>query len=271
MKGVIVMLESLIIVFREGLEAFLVVAIMLAYVTNTGRQNLKKPIFAGIAVALIISITTGWHIAELAEDPLWEGSLSLIAGALVASFTIYIMKTAKNIRGDIHKKIEAHAQKESLWAAIGVFVFTVLMIAREGMETALMLGAFTAQEETKAVLAGAAIGLLTVALIGYLWVTQSHKINLKLFLQVTGLFLIFFSIDLFIYGLHELSEMDALPFIGQDMNVNFHIATEFIETPIISSIITLSLILIPCIWLGFSYISGKLSSSQKTKSFSAAE
>lgn len=81
------MLETAIITFREGLEMFLIVAITLAYLAKTNRPHLKKPVYWGIAVALFVSVTTGWHIAELAEDPMTEGVLAITAGVLVATMT----------------------------------------------------------------------------------------------------------------------------------------------------------------------------------------
>lgn len=246
------MIETLLITFREGLEAFLVVAIMLAYLTKTGRTNLVKPVYAGIAAALLISATTGWHVAEMAEDPLWEGTLALAAGILVASFTIYIMRTAKTIRQDIGNSLERSAQKEGMAAQIGVFVFTVLMIAREGMETALMLGAITAQQDAVQMWMGGMAGLLAVAFIAYLWSSQSNKINLRLFLQVTGIFLVLFSIDLFVYGMHELAEMNALPLIGPEANHWLYEATEMPK--LVKNMITYSLLAVPTLWLAVSYI-----------------
>ena len=137
------MLETLLITFREGLEAFLIVAITLAYLTKTGRAHLKTPVYAGIVVALLVSATTGFHIAELADTPLMEGILALVAGVLVASLTFYVMKTAGKIKESINNKIEQQAQKAGIWAVVGIFLFTVVMIAREGMETALLLGAIS--------------------------------------------------------------------------------------------------------------------------------
>lgn len=262
------MLETAVVIFREGLEAFLIVAIMLAFVTNTGRHNLRKPIFSGIIVAFLISATTGYHVADLAQEPIWEGSLAIIAGLLVASFTIYIMRTAKHIRGDIHKRMETAASQDGALAEIGIFVFTILMIAREGMETALMLGAYSGQIEPAQMWMGAALGFGLVAVIAYLWTTQSHKINLKLFLQVTGVFLVLFAFELFFYGLHELSEMNNIPLIGEEANMNFHIWSEFIEEPIISNLITLGLLAIPSLWLLGAYVRDKVKPVQK---FSAAE
>ena len=195
------MLETLLITFREGLEAFLIIAITLAYLTKTDRQNLVKPVYFGAFVALIISATTGWHIAELADTPFMEGILAIIAGVLVASLTYIVMKNAKNIKKTLTHKIETQATKTGWGAVIGIFLFTVVMVAREGMETALMLGAISSKTDSTSMLIGAMSGLTLTALIGYLWVKQSHKINLKLFMQVTGVFLILFSIHLFLYGI----------------------------------------------------------------------
>ena len=195
----------------------------------------------------------------MAENPIWEGTLSLVAGALVASFTVFIMMNAKNIKGNIHTQMEAHAQKTGFFAALGVFVFTVLMIAREGMETALMLGAISAQADAAQMWVGAMAGLLFVAAIGYVWVTQSDKINLKLFLQVTGIFLILFAIDLFIYGVHELSEMYALPLVGYEMNDWLHHNTEiFGHGSLYSQLVTYALLAVPSGWLLLSYLNEKI-------------
>jgi high-affinity iron transporter len=248
------MLETLVIIFREGLEAFLIVAIMLAYLTKTGRFHLIKPVYAGVAAALFISATTGLHVAELAQDPIWEGTLAVIAGVLVASFTIYIMRTAKTIRQEIGTSLEKNAQKEGIWAEFGVFFFTILMVAREGMETALMLGAITAQNDATDMWIGAFGGLALIGIVAYLWSSQSQKINLRLFLQVTGIFLVLFSVHLFFYGLHELSEMEAIPLIGSEANMNFHIWTEPMEEDFGANLITLGLLFIPVGWLGLSFI-----------------
>ena len=132
------MLETLMITFREGLEAFLIVAITLAYLTKTGRADLKKPVYAGIAVALLVSATTGWHIAEIADTPLMEGWLAIVAGVLVASLTYYMMTSAHKIKDHIGNAVDKHASKAGKGAMLGMFIFTVVMIAREGMELSLI-------------------------------------------------------------------------------------------------------------------------------------
>lgn len=258
------MFETLVITFREGLEAFLIVAIMAAYLVKTDRKSLLKPLVAGIFAALIISVTTGWHVADLAQNPLWEGSLAMISGILVASFTAYMMTHAKNIRGDIHERMERHASKTGLTAALGVFLFTTLMISREGMETALMLGAMSAKAHPAQMWLGAFLGLTSVAVIGYMWVRRSDKINLKLFMQVTGAFLVLFSIHLFLYGIHELGEMSAIPFVGQAANDWLHIHTEILgHDSVYAQMITYGLLVVPTGWLLLSYLSEKMTFSRR--------
>lgn len=220
------MLETVVITFREGLEMFLIVAIILAYLTKTGRTHLKEPVYWGAIAAIIISLTTGWHIAELAEDPIMEGALALFAGVLVATMTYTVMKASGNIRQEINNKLEQTATKTGWDAILGVFMFTVVMIAREGMETAMMLGTMTGSMNQGEVLVGALLGFSAVGVIGYIWYTQSARINIKAFMQVTGIFLILFCAHLFMYGFHELTEAGAIPMID---NFKWHTLTEPFE------------------------------------------
>ncbi len=250
------MLETFIITFREGLEAFLIVAIILAYLSKTGRDALKKPVFWGIGAAVLISVTTGWHIAEAAQDPFMEGVLALSAGVLVATMTWMVMRGAKTIRQDIHNKVDSTAEKGGLAAIAGIFTFTVVMIAREGMETAMMLGALSSALNIGDLVFGAALGFAAVAAIGYLWVTQSERINLRVFMQVTGIFLMLFCVHLFLYGFHELTEVGAVPFID---NFYWHTVTEPLEPgEPVGDAISIALLAIPCGWIAFNYFRNTL-------------
>lgn len=245
------MLETIIITFREGLEMFLIVAIMLAYLAKTGRDHLKEPVYWGIGVAAIISLTTGWHIAEMAQDPVTEGVLALTAGVLVATMTYTVMRAAKNMRQTINNRLEKSAQKEGWSAIAGVFAFTVVMIAREGMETAMMLGTMTGQFNQGNVIVGSLIGFAAVGVIGYIWIKQSHRINLRLFMQATGIFLIMFCLHLFMYGFHELTEVGAVPLVD---NFKWHTLTEPFEPgEPIGNLITAGLLVVPSMWIAYSY------------------
>ena len=161
------------------------------------------------------------------------------------------MRAAKHIRQDINNRIESSASKEGMAAIMGVFAFTVVMIAREGMETAMMLGTMTGSMNQGEVIAGALIGFMIVGVIGLIWVKQSHRINLRAFMQVTGIFLILFCVHLFIYGFHELTEVGAVPFID---NFKWHTLTEPLEPgEPIGNLITIGLLVVPCLWLVYSY------------------
>ena len=254
------MLETFVITFREGLEMFLIVAIILAYLSKTGRTSMKRAVYWGIGVAILISVTTGWHIAELAQDPFMEGAFALSAGVLVASMTYMVMRSAKNIRKNIHNKVDRTAEKGGLAAIVGMFLFTVIMISREGMESAMMLGSLSSALSIGDLFFGVVMGFGAVAVIGNLWISQSERINLRVFMQVTGIFLMLFCVHLFLYGFHEITEVQAVPFID---NVYWHTLTEPLEPgEPIGDLISLVLLAIPCAWIGINYYRNTLLDKQ---------
>src|ERR1700716_1537032 len=133
------MLNALIIVFREGFEAFLTVAIIFAYLRKTGRDWLRPAVYWGIAVSVVASFALGWLLQSV-NQPMWEGILGLVAAVLVASFVIHVWRTAPRMKKDMETRLEsASSQSSNVLAIAGVFGFTVLMVTREGMEAALLL------------------------------------------------------------------------------------------------------------------------------------
>lgn len=254
------MLETALIIFRESLEAFLIIAITLAYLAKTGRKHLAPAIYGGAALALALSVYAGMMIEDIADNPVVEGGLALGAGLLVASMTIHVMRTSHKISQTLKQSIDAHASKAPLAAYIGLFAFTVLMVAREGMESALMLGTMAEDGSLTSLVAGAALGLLMTAVIGMLWIKNAKLINLKLFLQTTGIFLVLFAIHLFIYGIHELAEASVLPFVD---NFELHTATEiFDEDSPLAQALLYSMVIIPCVWLLTVIVRDRLKSKQ---------
>jgi high-affinity iron transporter len=209
------MLPALIIVFREGFESFLVVAIIFAYLKKTGRDALRPAVWTGIVVSVFASFALGWWLQRV-NQPLWEGMLALIAALLVATFVIHIWRVAPTMKRDMETRLEAQVSK-SRWGWLGVFLFTVLMITREGMETALML----IQVRMPRFWLGCAIGLTLAAVMSWLWAHYGHRINVKRFFQVTGLFLLLFTIQIVFYAVHEFSEAELLP-----NSEAIHLATE---------------------------------------------
>lgn len=201
------MLNALIIVFREGFEAFLIVAIIVAYLKKTGRDRLRPAVWWGIAASVVASFALGWWLQRV-NQPLWEGVLALVAAVLVASFVIHVWRVAPRMKQTIETGIEQQASKgSSALAWLGVFGFTLLMITREGMETALML----IQVRQGRFWLGCAMGLLCAAAMSWLWAHYGHRINIKRFFQVTGLFLLLFTVQIAFYAIHEFSEAELLP------------------------------------------------------------
>lgn len=212
------MFQALVIVLREGFEAFLIVAVIVAYLQRTGRRALLPAVGWGILVALLLSGALGIFLAQRGMDPLWEGILGLVAVVLVSTLVVQMWVHARHLKRETEQHLETISTHPLFgWVSFGVFGFTVLMVAREGVETALLL----AQVHDPAFLTGAGLGLLGTAVMAVLWVRCSHLVNLRLFFQVTSVFLLLFLGQILIYAFHELSEAGVLP--NSDV---FHAATE---------------------------------------------
>src|SRR6266704_6037011 len=200
------MFTPLVIVFREGFEAFLSVAIILAYLRKTGRDWLRPAVYWGIAASVIASFALGWELMRV-NQALWEGVLGLVAAVLVASFVIHVWRTAPRMKRDMEKQLEvASTQTSRVLSIAAVFGFTVLMVTREGMETALML----MQVRTGRFILGSLLGIGAAALMSWAWAHYGHRINIKRFFQVTGMFLLLFAIQILFYAIHEFSEAEVL-------------------------------------------------------------
>ncbi|HEX7809240.1 MAG TPA: FTR1 family protein, partial [Thermoanaerobaculia bacterium] len=203
------MIQALVIVFREGFEAFLAVAIIVAYLRKTNRDWLRPAVWWGIAVSVIASAALGWWLkTNSAHQPLYEGVLALVAAVLVITFVIHVWRIAPRMKQTVEWRLETHAAKGSTTLAwLGVFGVTTLMITREGMETALML----IQVQSSQFALGVALGLAGAAAMSWAWAHFGHRINMKRFFQVTGLFLLMFAVQIFFYAIHEFSEAEILP------------------------------------------------------------
>ena len=206
------MAQAFVITLREGLEAFLIVAISLAYLRKSGRHELVPAVRWGIALAVLISIGAAFLFQRAANQALWEGILGIAAAISVASLTVHMWRTARRIKGDIEGHLKASTLKTGSAAFLGVFGFTLLMITREGMETALLMGTLLFQVKSISVITGAAIGIAASAAVAWLWSRYGHRVNLGLFFQVTAVFLFVFVIQLLIYGFHELTEANIFPY-----------------------------------------------------------
>lgn len=206
------MLQAFVITLREGLEAFLIVAISLAYLRKSGRHALVPAVRWGIAASVLLSIGAAILFQRASNQALWEGVLALGAGVLVASLIVHMWRHARRLKGEIESRLDTAALRTGTGAFAGVFFFTLLMITREGMETALLMGTLLFQVQALAIILGAVAGTACAAVVAWLWSRYGHRVNLALFFQVTAVFLAVFVVQLFIYGFHELTEANIFPY-----------------------------------------------------------
>jgi high-affinity iron transporter len=206
------MLQAFVITLREGLEAFLIVAISLAYLRKSGRNELLPAVRWGIGLAILISIGAAFLFQRAANHSLWEGVLALVAAGSVASLTVHMWRTARRIKKEIEGHLHESTLKTGSAAFVGVFLFTLLMITREGMETALLMGTLLFQNiGSTSLIGGAFAGTIVAAFVAWLWSRYGHRVNLGLFFQVTAVFLFVFVVQLLIYGFHEMTEANIFP------------------------------------------------------------
>jgi high-affinity iron transporter len=246
------MLQAFVITLREGLEAFLIVAISLAYLRKSGRLELQSAVRWGIALSVILSIIAAYFFQQAANQALWEGVLAIVAAVSVATLTIHMWRTARRIKSEIEGKLAASTGRTGPAAWLGVFGFTVLMISREGMETALLMGTLLTQVQTVTIVGGAIAGTLSAAFVAWLWSRYGHRVNLGLFFQVTAIFLGVFVLQLLIYGFHELTEANQFP-----NSEALHWATEpYGPDGVYGQFLTYLLLAAPLSWLLFSMLKG---------------
>jgi high-affinity iron transporter len=241
------MLQAFVITLREGLEAFLIVAISLAYLRKSGRHELIPAVHWGIATAVVVSIGAAYLFQRAANQALWEGVLAIAAAVSVASLTVHMWRTARRIKQDIEGHLRSSALRQGAAAFAGVFGFTLLMISREGMETALLMGTLLQMESSSMILAGAVAGTIVAAGVAWLWSKYGHRVNLALFFQVTAVFLLVFVVQLLIYGFHELTEASIFP---PDFAERWHWATEpYGPDGRYGPYLTYLLVMLPALWL----------------------
>ncbi len=184
------MWQGFTIALREGIEAFLIVALTLSYLARTGRKELSRAVYAGIAVSVLTCAAAGWLFSKAVNQPLWEGILALTAAALVASLLVYMKRVSGRLKSDIEGRLETRAAASTPARAFwGVFAFTLLMITREGMETALLVSTALFQLKSSAVFVGLLLGLVAAAAIGFLWTQLGKGVDLKTLLNVSAVFL----------------------------------------------------------------------------------
>ncbi len=208
------MLSTFIIALREGLEAALIVGILVAYLVKTGRKALLAPLWAGVALAVLVSLATGAFLTitstELSPrgEEFFAGTTSFLAVGFVTWMVFWMKRTARHLKGHLEGQMSTAVLAGPLALAAAAF----FAVVREGLETSLFIYAnFKTVSSTPSATVGLILGLGLAIALGYLIYRSSIRINLSKFFNYTGIALIIVAAGVLSYGIHEYQELGWLP------------------------------------------------------------
>jgi high-affinity iron transporter len=212
------MLSALLVALREGVEAALVVGIVLVYLNRTGRRALTSYVWAGVILAVAASIAAAlllqrWHVSEDG----FEGLLMLAAGVLVVTMIVWMNRVARHLKKHIEQRVEAYAQQSTRAAGWGIGFFVFLMVVREGAELVLILRAVELSSAGVQVWIGTGLGIAIAVAVGLFFFQGTLRIPLHRFFAATSTILMVVAFQLLLTGLHELSEAMWLPSSKREM------------------------------------------------------
>ena len=212
------MFANFLIGLREGLEAALVVGILVAYLVKSGRRELLTRVWLGVGVAALISLGVGAALTFGPRGLSFEaqeaigGTLSIVAVGFVTWMIFWMARTSRGLKGALEGRADAAIGRGGLSLAL----VAALAVGREGLETALFLwAAAKATGSNTQPLAGAAIGLATAIVLGVLLYRGAVRLDLAKFFRWTGGFLVFVAAGVLSYGIHDLQEAGILPGLGR--------------------------------------------------------
>ncbi len=214
------MLSALLVALREGVEASLVVGIILVYLSRTGRQHLARFAWYGVAAAAALSLGVAvalerWRINQDG----FEGLMLLIAAVFVVTMIVWMNRVARHLKKEIEQKVETYAERSGRAAGWGIFLFVFLMVLREGAEMALILRAVELSSEGLQTWIGTMVGIAAAVAVGLFFFKGTLRIPLHRFFAATSVILMLVAFQLALTGLHELSEARWLPSSRGEMAV----------------------------------------------------
>lgn len=212
------MLVTLLIALREGLEAALIVGIMLGYLKKTGQTAHGRQIWIGVigAIALSLALAVGIQLAgaelEGAAEEIFEGTAMILAVVVLTWMVVWMRTQARTMKSSLENQLQTAIGGGAGW---GLAAVAFLAVFREGVETALLLSAAAFTTDAVGALTGAAIGLALAAVLGALIYASTIRLNLRLFFSITSLLLLAFAAGLLARGVHEFQEAGVLATVNE--------------------------------------------------------
>ena len=206
------MLSAFLVALREGVEAALVVGIILVYLSRTGRSHLARFVWYGVAAAAALSLAVAvalerWRISQDG----FEGLMLLVASVFVVTMIVWMNRVARHLKKEIEEKVESYAERAGKAAGWGILLFVFLMVLREGAELALILRAVELSTEGLQTWIGTIAGIAAAVAVGLFFFKGTLRVPLHRFFAVTSVILMLVAFQLALTGVHELSEARWLP------------------------------------------------------------
>ncbi len=210
------MLAALLITFREGLEAALIVGIVLSVLRRLGRSDRSPSVWSGVIAAVIASVLAALALnavgvaLEGRGEQIFEGVTMLLACGVLTWMILWMQRQGRRTQTDLEQDARRALSTDNARMLFGLAFVAVL---REGIETALFLTAAAFGATTLETLIGGALGLLAAIVVGWLVYVAGKRLDLRAFFRATGLLLILFAAGLLAHGIHELQEAALLPLV----------------------------------------------------------
>jgi high-affinity iron transporter len=201
-------LQAFLLTFSDGLEAFFVVAAALAFLRKTRQRALASAVTWGIAVSVGTSLAGAWAFSRSDNQPAWEGRLALVAAAAIVGLAVYMWST-RRLLAEAAGPESSRGAGGGAWLAF--FLFTLLVLTREGLHAVLLIGTFVVQIRVPELALGVVSGLVLAGIMAWMWARYGHRVRVSVFVPITALILLVAVVQLVNDARQNLAATAPLP------------------------------------------------------------
>jgi high-affinity iron transporter len=219
------MLTAMLITLREGLEAALIIGIVLGVLRKLGHADRSRTVWAGVLAAVVVSVIAGLALNALGVafegrgEEIFESVAMLLAAGVLTWMIFWMQRQGRQIQAELESDVRRATAASSAWALFGL---AFVAVVREGIETVLFLTAAAFSATPAQTLVGGALGLIVALVLGWFMFAAGKRLDVRAFFRVTSVLLILFAAGLVAHGVHELQEAAILPtFIEHVWDINF--------------------------------------------------